>query len=159
VDFLAAVPPPLLEQLASRSRTCTFAPGEIVLRQGDPGEDLFIVQSGAASVVVGRPGGSIAEVARLGPGEFFGEMSLMTGERLSATVQAVDECEMVEVDKDAFHEVLAAAPGLAEQITSVLVERQLEIDENVSARSARSREDTEARNSALLGKIRKFFAL
>jgi len=48
---------------------------------------------------------------------------------------------------------------LAEQITKVLVARQIEIEENVSARSARLREDAEARNSALLGKIRKFFAL
>ena len=125
VDFLAAVPPPLLERLASRLLSCCFAPGEIVLRQGDPGHDFFIVQSGEVSVVVGRPGGSTAEAARLGPGKFVGEMSLMTGEPRSATVAAASECEMVKVDKEAFHEVLAAAPGLAEQITKVLVARQI----------------------------------
>lgn len=158
VDFLAAVPAPLLESLAARSSTSHFAPGEIVLRQGDPGHDLYVVLDGEVSVIVGRPGGSVAELARLGPGKFFGEMSLMTGERRSATVQAASECEMVKVDKEAFHDVLAASPGLAEQITRVLVERQVEIDENVAARSARGA-DVEARNSALLGKIRKFFAL
>jgi small-conductance mechanosensitive channel/CRP-like cAMP-binding protein len=159
VDFLATVPPPLLERLAERSLTCHFAPGEIVLRQGDVGHELFILQEGEVSVVVGRPGGSTAEVARLGPGKFIGEMSLMTGEPRSATVQAVHNCEMVKVDKEAFQEVLGAAPALAEEITRVLVERHIQLEENLSVRSARSPVDTQARNNALLGRIRRFFAL
>ncbi len=159
VDFLTSVPPPLLERLAERSQTCHFAAGEIILRQGDVGHELFILQTGEVSVVVGRAGGSTAEVARLGAGKFLGEMSLMTGEPRSATVQAVGECEMVKVDKEAFHDILADAPSLAEQITRVLVARQGEIEENLSSRTARSPVDADARNSALLGKIRRFFAL
>jgi small-conductance mechanosensitive channel/CRP-like cAMP-binding protein len=159
VDFLATVPLPLLERLAERSQTCHFGPGEPVIRQGDAGHDFFILQQGEVSVIVGRSGGSMAEVARLGPGKFMGEMSLMTGEPRSATVQAVQECEVVKVDKDAFHDVLAAAPALAEEITRILVERQIQLEENLSSRSQRSPIDAEARNSALLGKIRRFFAL
>jgi small-conductance mechanosensitive channel len=159
VDFLAGVPPPLLERLAARSQSCVFEIGETVIRQGDAGHELFIIQTGQVSVMVGRTGGSTAEVARLRPGQFFGEMSLMTGERRRATVQAAEDCEMVKVDKQAFQEVLAAAPNLVEQITRVLVERQIELDENISARTARSRAETEARSHALLDKIRKFFAL
>jgi small-conductance mechanosensitive channel/CRP-like cAMP-binding protein len=159
VDFLATVPLPLLERLAERSQTCHFGPGEPVIRQGDAGHEFFIIQHGEVCVIVGRSGGSMAEVARLGPGKFMGEMSLMTGEPRSATVQAVQECEMVRVDKDAFHDVLAEAPALAEEITRILVERQIQLEENLSSRSQRSPVDTEARNSALLGKIRRFFSL
>src|SRR5262249_43063713 len=111
------------------------------------------------SVVAGRAGGSTAELARLGPGEVFGEMSLMTGERRRATVQAADEFEMVKGDKDPFHDVLAAEPNLSEQVTRVLAERQIAIDQNISVRAARARADSEARSHALLDKIGKFFAL
>jgi CRP-like cAMP-binding protein len=159
VHFLAAVPPPLLERLAARSQTCRYAGGEIVLRQGDPGQELFIVESGEVAVLVGRAGGSTAEVARLGAGKFFGEMSLMTGERRSATVQAIDDATLVRVDKEAFHDILAASPGLAEQITRILVERQIEIEANLSSRSVRLRAETEERSLALLDRIRQFFAL
>lgn len=159
VDFLATVPPPLLERLASLSKTSHFAAGELILRQGDAGDELFIVRAGEVSVIVGRAGGSTAEVARLGPGRFFGEMSLMTGERRTATIQAMDDCELVKVDKEAFQEILAAAPGLAERITALLVERQMEIDENVSARSQRPRGEAEARSNVLLDRVRRFFSL
>jgi CRP-like cAMP-binding protein len=133
--------------------------GEVIIRQGDEGEELFIVEEGEVSVLVGRPGGSTAEVARLGRGKFFGEMSLMTGERRSATVQAASDCALVKVDKESFHEILAEAPHLAERITEVLVARQMEIEENVSARATRSRGEVESKTNALLEKIKKFFAL
>ncbi|XYI01359.1 cyclic nucleotide-binding domain-containing protein [Sorangium sp. So ce1128] len=158
VDFLAALPPPLLDRLAALSKTCLYMVGEVVIRQGAAGHELFIVQSGEVSVIVGREGGSTAEVARLGPGKFFGEMSLMTGEPRSATIQAVSDCELVKVDKEAFQEILAAAPGIAEKITEVLVARQSALDENVSVRRARAGTE-EAKTTALLGKIRQFFSL
>jgi CRP-like cAMP-binding protein len=109
--------------------------------------------------VVGRGEGSRAEVARLGPGKFFGEMSLMTGERRAATVQATTDCEIVEVDKEAFHEILAADPRLAERISQVLVERQIAIEENINIRASRVRGEAEAKRGALLMKIKQFFAL
>src|SRR5690606_40205105 len=59
----------------------------------------------------------------------FGEMSLMTGEPRSATIQALSDCELVKVDKAAFHEILAAAPEIAEKITDVLAARQSERSE------------------------------
>jgi small-conductance mechanosensitive channel/CRP-like cAMP-binding protein len=159
VDFLATLPPPLLERLAALSKTCHYTIGEVIIHQGAAGDELFILQSGEVAVLVGRAGGSTAEVARLGPGKFFGEMSLMTGERRTATVQATADCELATVDKEAFQEILAAAPELAVKITEVLAARQNEIDENVSARRARSAAEAEAKSSVLLGRIRQFFAL
>jgi small-conductance mechanosensitive channel/CRP-like cAMP-binding protein len=159
VDFLAALPRELLERLATLSQTCRYMLGEHVIRQGAAGGELFIVQSGEVSVVVGREGGSTAEVARLGPGKFFGEMSLMTGEPRSASVQAVSDCALVKVDKGAFHEILAAAPEIAEKITEVLVARQTALDQNVSSRRARAGAEVEAKTNALLGRIRQFFSL
>jgi small-conductance mechanosensitive channel/CRP-like cAMP-binding protein len=159
VDFLTTLPAPLLDRLAALSKTDSYTFGEVIIRQGDAGDELFIVQSGEVSVLLGRAGGSTVEVARLGPGKFFGEMSLMTGERRSATVQAAMDCELVKVDKESFHDILAAAPDLAERITEVLVTRQTEIDENVSARAARHRSEVERKTNDMLGKIKQFFAI
>ena len=161
VDFLALLPTASLERLAALSRTCNFMPGEAVIRQGDTGSELFIVQKGELGVLVGRgDGSSVAEVARLGPGQFFGEMSLMTGEKRAATVKATTDCELVEVSKDAFQEVLASDPRLVEQITRALVDRQIALEENLSARATRNtRAEADAKSSALLVKIRQFFQL
>jgi small-conductance mechanosensitive channel/CRP-like cAMP-binding protein len=160
VDFLAALPDEALERLAGLCRTAHFMNGEVIIRQGEPGSDLFVVERGEVAVIIGRgKDASVAEVARLGPGKFFGEMSLMTGERRAATVQATADCELVQVGKAAFQEILESDPRLAEQITQILVERQNAIEENITLRKSRNRGDTDAKNSALLAKIRQFFAL
>jgi small-conductance mechanosensitive channel len=161
VDFLASLPEPALERLASLSKGCQYLSGEVIIRQGDVGHELYIIRTGEVSVLLGRGAeGSVAEIARLGPGKFFGEMSLMTGARRAATVQAALECELVRVDKEAFQDILAEDPKLVEQITQVLVDRQIAMEENISARkAARSTKYKEEKSSALLAAIKEFFSL
>jgi small-conductance mechanosensitive channel len=159
VDFLAALPAVSIERLATLAKPCHYMLGEVIIRQGEASQEFFIIEAGEVSVLFGRGDASVAEVARLGPGKFFGEMSLMTGERRAATIQATADCELIKVDKDSFHEILAAAPHLAERITQVLVERQAALEENLSARTARTRAETEAKSHALLSRIRLFFSL
>lgn len=160
VDFLRLLPEEALDQLASLSRTLPFMPGEAVIRQGDSGSELFVVQRGEVIVNVGRSETqSVAELARLGPGEFFGEMSLMTGEARKATIRAFTECEIVEVSKDAFQAVIATNPKVVEPITRVLAERQSAIHENLTARANRSRTTDEGTDRDLLDKIRSFLQL
>ncbi|MCK6589224.1 MAG: mechanosensitive ion channel [Polyangiaceae bacterium] len=161
VDFLATIPEPALERLASLSKSCQYVAGEVIIRQGDVGHELYIVRTGEVSVLLGRGAeGSVAELARLGPGKFFGEMSLMTGARRAATVQATLDCELVRIDKEAFQDILASDPRLVEEITQVLVDRQIEMEENLSARTAaRSQKYKEEKSSALLAAIKEFFSL
>lgn len=159
VDFLAGLPEAALERLAALSKSCQYLMGEVIIRQGDTGNEFYIIQSGEVVVLLGREEFSVAELARLGPGKFFGEMSLMTGERRAATVRAAQDCELVRIDKEAFQGILAADPALAEQISQVLVERQLEMEENLNARAARSKNYKEEKSNALLAAIKQFFSL
>jgi small-conductance mechanosensitive channel/CRP-like cAMP-binding protein len=160
VDFLRLLPEESLDKLASLSRTLPFMPAEAIIRQGDPGSALYIVQRGEVAVCVSRSETqSVAELARLGPGEFFGEMSLMTGEKRGATVRAFTECELVEVNKEAFQAVIASDPRLVEPITKVLANRQLAIEENLTARAKRSRTEADETSDGLLDRIRQFFQL
>lgn len=159
VDFVAALSEESRLELATRSRTCHFMPGEIVLRQGDLGSEFYVVQKGEVAVILGLGEGNVAEVARLGPGKFFGEMSLMTGASRTATVQALSDTELVEVSKEAFHALLVKDPNLAEAVTNVLVQRQSEIEENLSQLTSADDDDANLKSIALLSKIRNFFAL
>lgn len=160
VDFLAVLPEATLRTLAERSPVKVYAPREVVLRQGEPGEAMFLIARGEVSVLVGRDGASTAEVARLKRGSLFGEMSLMTGEPRAASVQTLTETELVVVDKAAFAAVLADAPEVLTQMTRVLVARQAELESHLAARAAKSRDvELDERTSALLGRVRAFFKM
>lgn len=159
VDFLAALSEESRLELATRSRTCHYMPGEIILRQGDLGSEFYVVQKGEVAVILALGEGNVAEVARLGAGKFFGEMSLMTGASRTATVQAMADTELVEVSKEAFHALLVKDPHLAEAVTEVLVQRQSEIEENLSQLTSENDDDANLKSVALLSKIRNFFAL
>src|SRR5262249_56196495 len=74
--------------LAAAMRPALFTEGEEIIREGDPGDSLFIIQRGHVEVLSGD---GRRDVARLGPGDVFGEMSLMTGDRRNATCSAVSD--------------------------------------------------------------------
>jgi small-conductance mechanosensitive channel/CRP-like cAMP-binding protein len=159
VDFLAVLPETAIRELAALTETRMFGSGESILQQGEAGDELFVVVSGHVSIVVGRPGGSFAEISRLGPGQFFGEMSLMTGDKRSASVRAVTETELLVVGKDAFSEILTHAPDLAEKIAEVLTHRQVQLDEHLAERARKAKPEQDAEAVALVERVRQFFHL
>jgi small-conductance mechanosensitive channel/CRP-like cAMP-binding protein len=159
VDFLAALPAESLRLLVDRSHVRRFAQGELIIRQGDPGEELYIIDRGEA-VVSTRNGGEEIPVSRLAQGQFFGEMTLMTGEARTATVRAARACELLVVDKPALQAVLEQAPELAAVISSVVVQRQMQLQEKTSASmQPEAPAAAEEQKSLLLERIRTFFKL
>src|SRR4029077_15327218 len=112
VDVFRALDAEKVDRLARRLRHLVFGPGEVILRQGDPGDSLYVVRGGSVAVQIGVLGAS-KEIARLGDGQFFGEMSLMTGESRAATVVAKTDVECYVVEKEAFQEILEEKPELA----------------------------------------------
>ncbi len=160
VDFLRSLDPEQMQALASTCRERPYAPGETIIRQGEQGGELFIVQRGDVEVLLDADGESI-EVARLGPGAFFGEMSLMTGEPRMATVRTLRETQVLVVSKGAFAKVLDASPELAERISEMLAERRAQLDSASSKQSAARLTTTsrEASKNELLHRIKEFFSL
>lgn len=156
VDFLNALPDEALEHLAQSSRTCMFAAGEDIIRQGEPGNELFVIRTGEAAVFVKQDERGFVQVAQLGPGGVFGEMSLVTGELRSATVRALSSCELIVLGHTAFREVLAQNPELANRISDVLANRQAQIRE---AQAIHDPHDHAHHSGVLLDKILNFFSL
>jgi CRP-like cAMP-binding protein len=160
VELFRVLPDEAREHLAAASGERRYAPGELVIRQGDDGDELFVLERGDVSVLfAATPDDEPTVLAHLTEGDFFGEMSLMTGERRTATVRADTECTLVVVDKDAFAPVLDRYPELAEEISRLLVARQDGLANHMGSLPPSRRKQVDHRSGQLLGKIRSFFSL
>jgi CRP-like cAMP-binding protein len=156
VDILKPLPDDSRTLLVDRAALRRYGPGEPVVRKGDPSREMFVVESGTLAVEVPRDGGSLAEVAILGAGECFGEMGLLTGEPRSATVRAKTLCDLIVIDHESFHDVLAAHPEIVEGLGGLLVSRQAGLEAAVATDRTPATADRQQR---LISKIRDFFKL
>jgi CRP-like cAMP-binding protein len=127
VDVFRALDAEKVDRLARLLRMAIFGPGEVILHQGDPGDSLYVLRSGRVAVRLETRGGH-REIATLSAGQFFGEMSLMTGESRTATVVAKSDVECYIVEKDAFQQILEEKPELAGVISEILARRQITLD-------------------------------
>ncbi len=91
-----------LQVLSELSRARRFAAGEVVFREGDAGDALFVLARGEVEVVADGGAGKDTPIASLGPPEAFGEMSLIDREVRSATVRARTECEALQLGAENF---------------------------------------------------------
>lgn len=157
VPLLSPLPHELLHELAIHTERRLYAPGEIVIQQGDYGEELFVVEKGELDVLVDSHDG-MQHVATLRKDQFFGEMSLMTGESRAATVRTDGEVALLVVGKEALQPILEAHPELADELSRLLAEREGELDEKAS-RGKKPASEKEERRGELLGKIREFFSI
>jgi CRP-like cAMP-binding protein len=160
VEFLEALTSDQLERLAAQSVSVPYPAGGTVVRQGDEGDSLFLVASGSVEVSVRAPGGSAQTLATLGPGDYFGEMSLLTGAPRSATIRAVQDTSLVILRKEALRPLLVADPTVLERLSKTLARRQAEREDAISRSAAADYEGPGAdRAGLLLTRMRRFFGL
>lgn len=114
-----------LATLASHAHFVGYARGATPIEEDGPGHAMFVVVSGEATVTVL---GDDTPVATLKRGDIFGEMSLLTGARRSATVTAITAMETLEISKQAFARVLEHSPDLVNRVVEMLNRRQRELD-------------------------------
>jgi small-conductance mechanosensitive channel/CRP-like cAMP-binding protein len=154
VDVFRALDAEKVDKLARRLRQVMFGPGEVILRQGDPGDSLYVVRGGQVAVQIGVLGAS-KEIATLGDGQFFGEMSLMTGESRAATVVAKTDVECYIVDKEVFGEIVQEKPELAGIISDILSRRQVDL----GVKRTLTPVPSAAQSNQLRSKIAAFFGI
>jgi len=85
----------------TRREELRFPKGAVIFRQGDSGEEMFVVATGRIRLTIGK-GGHETEVNTLGPGEFFGELSLLSGEPRSATATAMEDSTLLAIGRDVY---------------------------------------------------------
>ena len=149
-----------LQTLVVRSPLQHYGRGETIIHEGADGASMFVLVNGEASVSVATTTGA-ARVATLRGGDCFGEMSLLTGETRSASVLAINDCEVLEVTKPVFADVIARDPGLLPRLSELLARRQMET-EGIQARVQRS-STAEAKaheyQEGILDRLKSFFEL
>jgi len=141
-----------LAALATKVDRHTWVPGEDIVVQGDGGASLFVVESGMTEVLVEQQDRRHLPIARLGPGEVFGEMALLTGEPRSATVRAVAYTTAFEIRRNQLEPLLMANPTLVNQMSAILAVRLAELEAARDLGEGRRRE-------ALRERIRSYFQL
>jgi CRP/FNR family transcriptional regulator, cyclic AMP receptor protein len=119
-----------LSQVSVRRRA---ARGEQVVRAGEDAESLIILLTGRAKVTNFDEEGREIILAWLGPGEFFGEMGLIDGSPRSASVVAVEPCEMLVIGKNEFQRCMQENFQVAQKLMRILVRRLREADRNIES--------------------------
>lgn len=126
------------EETAIRVRSAyerTLQPGEVVFAVGDRDDHLYVVQVGAIEVVRDGPQGQQV-VARLGPGDFFGELSLVRAEPRKIRAVAVAPTRVLELDPQTLETMCMAQPAIALRMLRILVSRLFEAERKLAALGA-----------------------
>jgi CRP/FNR family cyclic AMP-dependent transcriptional regulator len=113
--------------MVGASTNLAWPAGSFVFQKGLPGEALYIVLSGEVRIYDVVDDYEI-EIARIGPGDFFGEMSLLLDTTHTKNVQAVEDSELLVLMKDSFRRLLDAKPDLAALVQKRLEERRAEAE-------------------------------
>jgi len=122
VSLFRELAEPHLLSLASRLRERKLRKGEVLFREGDAGQEMFLIRSG--SIIISKPiTGRVEQVlARMGPGEFFGEMSLFDRAPRSATVQADADTVLLCLDRESLQQLVEVSPRAAAAFFGSLVQ-------------------------------------
>ncbi|MCG3189516.1 MAG: hypothetical protein LKCHEGNO_01951 [Burkholderiaceae bacterium] len=111
------------ERLAAAMRLEVVRPGQVLLRQGEPGEALFVVARGQLEVSLRRPDGSETAIDTVGRGDVVGEMQVVVGGAASATVAAAGAAEVYRLQRKDFDALCAATPALLDPLARLAARR------------------------------------
>jgi putative ABC transport system ATP-binding protein len=114
IDLFKTLTPRQLSDVAEEMTKRHYAAGEIIIREGEPGEEFMLISEGEVEVIRAEH-----EVARLGPGDFFGEVALISGEPRNATVVAVTEVDTYVLGKTDFQTAIATSQSFRDQLYRV----------------------------------------
>jgi CRP-like cAMP-binding protein len=161
IDFLSVLSPDHLDIVARGATTRVYLPGETVVRQGEAGAEFFFILDGSAEVVR-EVGQKTSVMATLSAMEFFGEMSVLTGEPRSATIVAKTRLEVLVITKAVLAQPIMLHPVLAERISNVLARRKDDQAAHHLEAASRSRDPVHGQDDharTMGARIRDFFGV
>ena len=140
-----------IERLAKASSTRIYAPGEAIVRRGQEGNSMFVIVRGSVKVQI--PENDYQKtINKVRANDFFGEMSLLTGQPRTATVIAEEETEVIQIKKTAIRPLFEANPALMTAICTIIEERR-----ELLVHKDSEEEILDESASGVLSSLRKFF--
>ncbi|MFN8517211.1 MAG: cyclic nucleotide-binding domain-containing protein [Thermomicrobiales bacterium] len=119
-----AAPPEALAELTAQLRGHDVASGSVIVRQGDLGDDLYLIESGTLEVSTAS-GGKTINLGLLRPGDFFGEMALVRKSPRTATVTALTPARLWTLSRAALVATLRQAPAVGDHLRTIIRQREL----------------------------------
>ncbi len=123
LSLLQNVDEEILEPLAAKFEGETFGPGEVIIKQGDPGDKFYIIISGKAEAKQERSDGRQVRLGLMNEGNYFGEIALLMDSPRVASVEAVTPISVLGLHRKDFDTLLKDVPGLKERLVSEMEER------------------------------------
>ena len=155
VDFLRGLSDDELRLLLPTVAVRQFGAGEMLMRAGEQGDSMFIVRRGAAEVFATAADGQTRHLANYARGDFTGEMALMTGDPRSASVRAITDLEVIEMDREGFTRLFKEHPDAAAGIGDIIAARNRDRLEKLS--SGATMDGKGGPHRWLLAKMRELF--
>ena len=122
-DLLGDLSVPEAAVLGTFMQRVSFEPGDVIVRQGDLSDSLYLIEAGGATVQVRNAGGDVISVAQLEPGDYFGEIALLTGDPRNADVVADEPTTVLQLTREAFTQYLSHAADIETQLTRTALRR------------------------------------
>jgi small-conductance mechanosensitive channel/CRP-like cAMP-binding protein len=162
IELFAALTDAERRALAAELADCPYVADDVIARQGEAADSLFILAHGRVAVYDDSAGGTGARdhLATLEAPSYFGEMALLTGQARGATVIAQGDVLCYRLDKSGFDAIVRARTELLDPMSKVVVARQSENDAKLQALSTEARAREASYSAAeLVRRIKNFFAL
>ena len=122
IPLFSKIAPSKLKLPAFTSDRLTFAPGQELFHQGDPGDAAYIIMDGEADVTVDTPAGEIS-VAKVGKNDLIGEIAILCDVPRTATIKALSEVTTLAITKELFFQLVTEFPEMAVEIMRELAHR------------------------------------
>jgi CRP/FNR family transcriptional regulator len=126
---------PELEQVARVAVPRSYAANEVVFREGDESNTAYVVRTGHARAVRQHSDGRTLTLAQFGPGEVFGELAMFDSDRRSATIEAVEDLELLAILAGDMHRLMAEHPDIAVKLVRTLGRRLREANDRLTRQS------------------------
>jgi len=128
-ELFRGLAPESLAEIAAASVTRTLTRGDVLFRQGEPADELYVVQRGRLAIVTQSPDGRASMVALLEPGDLFGELPLFDGRGRSADVRALEASDIVAVPFGPLRQAIERQPDVLWQLVERLAGQLRSTDE------------------------------
>ena len=135
IPMFANIEPSKLKLLAFTSERMTFKEGDVLFRQGEPGDSAYVIIGGEADVIVDTPKGPLT-VAKLKRNDIVGEIAILCDVPRTATIKAASKLEAMVIAKDLFFRLVMEFPQMAVEIMRELARRLDATNRKLTAKSA-----------------------
>jgi CRP-like cAMP-binding protein len=139
-----------LAQVAQVAMSRRFEAGAVVFKEGDEGTTCYIVRSGRTRAIREHPDGRSITLAHFGPGDIFGEMAMLDGERRSATIEATEDTETIAILSTDMQRLLREHPDISVKLIAALGRRLRDTNERLARQSFQT---VQSRVAAALGQL------